>query len=157
MLHVYILKSALAKVPEGGVTLEIPESFTHKVLGMDIVIPLERMTAEGWLSWLNKGKRIISDGSPTVAIAQEKVERLCGIGKPIGEKTVRDSVTSTLVSYVLKDLVKAGHKRDAIGKFPKTLEEVKTFAVKHGLAETRVKKLLAHAKKIAALMDADIE
>ena len=158
MLHVYVCKTALSgKLPEGTIYFDTPESETHKMWGEDVSVPYEDFDVNGWRSAWGKMHRIVSDGSGNLAGCFAKIKRLCGEGKPIGTRETRDNLTAEYIKYILKAIVKSGTKAKDVGKMGKTIADVNTVARKYGIPEAKCKKIFAHAKKIAALQDAEIE
>lgn len=158
MLHFYIVKTALSgKLPEGTLHIEIPERETFKMWGEDVVIPWEDFDEAGWKAAVTKHHRIISDGSGDIDGCHKKIDRCCGEGKPIGTREILDNLTRTFRSYILSEIKKKGIKEQKIGKMGNTVDLVTACAKKHGVSDTKIKKCLAQSKKIAALLDEEIE
>lgn len=158
MLHVYICKTALTgKLPEGTINFEWPEEGTHECWGEKLKVSYHLFNLEGWKAGFRKIVRAISDGSGDFEGALVKHDRMCGEGKPIGVRETIDNLTRTFRNYVLTEIKKKGVKSDKVGKLGNTVELVTAAGKKHGVSDKKLKACLAQSKKIAALLDEEIE
>lgn len=157
MLHIYVAKTELSgNLPDGTVYLSMPESYTHTYKGTELTIPLGDLTSEGWKALIVKGKRWVSDGSKTLAQAENKVLRLKGEGKAPRYKDKKSILLSKMQTQVYKRLRKDGLSPKQIGKLGETVEEVCASARKHGKSNAWVKKALAHCERLAAMEEEEI-
>ena len=152
MIHVYVVKTELrGTLPEGTIHVEVPEHESHKAWSETVQFPYARLDANGWSAVIRKGKRACTDGSGNVAGALEKIERLCGVGDPIRERSKADVVVTEYKSVVIKLIVKSGKKAKDVGKLGKTVEEVSAAGKKYGLSQKVLTSALKRARAIAEL------